>query len=210
MSGYVNARVDIEIDGEDVMQGIMDDVTDVARQTIHEEAATILESCNEEIRHIVREVVSNDINIEDQVKDALNDHDFTYEVNDIIDQYDFSDVVISEVMRYDYDDEIEQWVVKQLESLVGREDTALCSVGKAFKSAVNQIVDERIESRRKTGVDELTSLLDSHANLQRQVMALTKGMNAVNTFLIGTAAASNTAFGAWKKAQANVMGYHND
>ena len=187
MSGYVNARVDIEIDGEDVMRGIVDNIADV-----------------------VRDVMNEELDVEDQVKNVLNDHDFTYEVNDIIDQYDFSDVVLSEVMRYDYDDEIEQWVVKQLESLVGREDTALCSVGKAFKSAVNTIVDDRIESRRKTGVDELTSLLDSHANLQRQVMALTKGMNAINTFLVGTAAASNTAFTAWKEAQANVMGYHND
>ena len=95
MSGYVNARVDIEIDGEDVMQGIMDDVTDVARQTIHEEAATIIESCNEEIRHIVREVVSNDINVESQVKDVLNDFDFTDEIIDTIDHYDFSDIVLS-------------------------------------------------------------------------------------------------------------------
>mgnify|MGYP000524467705 FL=1 len=139
MSGYVNARVDIEIDGEDVMQGIMDDVTDVARQTIHEEAATILESCNEEIRHIVREVVSNDINIESEVKDALNDHDFTYEVNDIIDQHDFSDVVLSEVMRYDYDDEIEQWVVSQLESFSSETEPRVndCRLGKAFTHRVS-------------------------------------------------------------------------
>ena len=189
MSGYVNARVDIEIDGEDVMRGIVDDIANV-----------------------VRDVMNEELDVEDQVKNVLNDHDFTYEVNDIIDQYDFSDVVLSEVMRYDYDDEIEQWVVSQLESFSSETEPRVndCRLGKAFTSAVNQIVDERIESRRKTGVDELTSLLDSHANLQRQVMALTKGMNAVNTFLIGTSAASNTAFGAWKKAQANVMGYHND
>lgn len=185
MSGYVNARVDIEIDGEDVVRGIVDDIADVARTVMNEE-----------------------LDIDNQVRDVLNEYDFTDDVNDTIDQYDFSDVVLSHVMNYDYDDEIEQWVVSQLESLVGRPD--LCRLGKAFTSAVNHIVDDRIESRRKTGVDELTSLLDSHANLQRQVMALTKGMNAMHTFLVGTATASNTAFTAWKEAQANVMGYHND
>jgi hypothetical protein len=212
MSGYVNARVDIEIDGDDIMQGIMDDVTDVARETIREEAATIIESCNEEIRHIVREVVSNDINVESEVKDVLNDFDFTDEIIDTIDHYDFSDVVLSEVMRYDYDDEIEQWVVSQLQSFSSETEPRVndCRLGKAFKSAVNQIVDERIESRRKTGVDELASLQDSHANLQRQVMALTKGMNAMHKFLSSSSSASDTAISTWKGAQANVMGYHND
>ncbi len=65
MSGYVNARVDIEIDGEDIMQGIMDDVTDVARQTMHEEATSIIEICDDEIRDIVREVIANELDIND-------------------------------------------------------------------------------------------------------------------------------------------------
>tara|TARA_B100000795_G_C22624889_1_gene370314 strand:- start:227 stop:784 length:558 start_codon:yes stop_codon:yes gene_type:complete len=185
MSGYVNARVDIEIDGEDVMRGIVDDIADVVRTVMNEE-----------------------LDVEDQVKDVLNDFDFTDEIIATIESFDFNDIVLSHVMSYDYGDEIENWVVSQLESLVGRTD--LCRLGKAFTAAVNQIVDDRIESRRKTGVDELSSLLDSHANLQRQVMALTKGMNAMHTFLVGTSAASNTAVSTWKGAQANVMGYHSD
>lgn len=129
MSGYVNARVDIEIDGEDVMRGIVDDIADVARTVMNEE-----------------------LDIDNQVRDALNDYDFTTEIEDTIDHYDFSDIVLTHVMSYDYDDEIEQWVVSQLEALTERPE--LCRLGKAFTSAVNQIVDDRIESRRKTGVSQ--------------------------------------------------------
>ena len=186
MSGYVNANVDILMDGDDILKGIADEIADVARTVMNEE-----------------------LDIENQVRDALSDYDFTTEIEDTIDHYDFSDIVLSEVMRYDYDDEIEQWVVSQLEALTEPRVND-CRLGKAFTSAVNQIVDERIESRRKTGVDELASLQDSHANLQRQVMALTKGMNAMHKFLSSSSSASDTAISTWKGAQANVMGYHND
>jgi|TARA_R110000765_G_C18612504_1_gene570608 citrate lyase gamma subunit len=173
MSGYVNARVDIEIDGNDIMQGIVDNIGDVARQ-----------------------VMQDDLDIDDQVVGIIN-------------SFDFSDIVLSEVVSYDYGEQIEDWLIDQLESMP-IEQAELCRLGKAFKSAVNTIVDQRIEARRKTGVDELASLQDSHANLQRQVMALTKGMNAMHTFLSSSNAASNTAISAWKGAQANIMGYHSD
>lgn len=80
MSGYVNARVDIEIDGEDIMQGIMDDVTDVARQTMHEEATSIIEICDDEIRDIVREVISNELDINDEIAIAVSAELENYEI----------------------------------------------------------------------------------------------------------------------------------
>ncbi len=91
MSGYVNARVDIEIDGEDVVRGIVDDIADVARTVMNEE-----------------------LDLDNKLRDVLNEYDFSYDIIDTIDSYDFSDVVLSHVMDYDYDDEIEQWVVSQL------------------------------------------------------------------------------------------------
>ena len=80
MSGYVNARVDIEIDGDDIMQGIMDDVTDVARQTMHEEATSIIEICDDEIRDIVREVISNELDINDEIAIAVSAELENYEI----------------------------------------------------------------------------------------------------------------------------------
>lgn len=80
MSGYVNARVDIEIDGEDIMQGIMDDVTDVARQTMHEEATSIIEICDDEIRDIVREVIANELDINDEIAIAVSAELEHYEI----------------------------------------------------------------------------------------------------------------------------------
>jgi hypothetical protein len=80
MSGYVNARVDIEIESEDIMQGIMDDVTDVARQTIHEEASSIIEICDDEIRDIVREVITNELDIDDEISVAVSAELENYEI----------------------------------------------------------------------------------------------------------------------------------
>ena len=80
MSGYVNARVDIEIESEDIMQGIMDDVTDVARQTMHEEASSIIEICDDEIRDIVREVIANELDIDDEISVAVSAELENYEI----------------------------------------------------------------------------------------------------------------------------------
>lgn len=80
MSGYVNARVDIEIESEDIMQGIMDDVTDVARQTMYEEASSIIEICDDEIRDIVREVISNELDINDEISVAVSAELENYEI----------------------------------------------------------------------------------------------------------------------------------
>ena len=80
MSGYVNARVDIEIDGEDIMQGIMDDVTDVARQTMHENASEIIAVCDDEIRDIVREVIANELDIDDEISVAVSAELENYEI----------------------------------------------------------------------------------------------------------------------------------
>ena len=80
MSGYVNARVDIEIDGDDIMQGIMDDVTDVVRQTMHEQASEIIAICDDEIRDIVREVIANELDIDDEISDAVSTELENYEI----------------------------------------------------------------------------------------------------------------------------------
>lgn len=80
MSGYVNARVDIEIDGDDIMQGIMDDVTDVVRQTMHEQASEIIAVCDDEIRDIVREVIANELDIDDEISDAVSTELENYEI----------------------------------------------------------------------------------------------------------------------------------
>ncbi len=79
MSGYVNARVDIEIDGEDIMQGIMDDVTDVVRQTMLEEASDIITICYDEIKDIAREAMS-EIDIDDEISSAVSAELENYEV----------------------------------------------------------------------------------------------------------------------------------
>ena len=79
MSGYVNARVDIEIDGEDIMSGIMDDVTDVVRQTMHEQASEIIAVCYEEIKDIAREAMS-EIDIDDEISDAVSSELENYDI----------------------------------------------------------------------------------------------------------------------------------
>ena len=79
MSGYVNARVDIEIDGEDIMSGIMDDVTDLIRQTMHEEASEIIAVCYEEIKDIAREAMS-EIDIDDEISDAVSSELENYDI----------------------------------------------------------------------------------------------------------------------------------
>jgi len=80
MSGYVNARVDIEIESEDIMQGIMDDVTDVARQTMHEEASSIIELCYEEIKDIARTVMTEDLDIDDEIAETVRQELANYEI----------------------------------------------------------------------------------------------------------------------------------
>jgi UDP-glucose 4-epimerase len=79
MAGYVNSRVDLELDGDDIMAAIMDDVTDAARQTIHEEAATIIELCDEDIRDIARDVVA-DMDIVDEISSAVSRELEKYEI----------------------------------------------------------------------------------------------------------------------------------
>jgi UDP-glucose 4-epimerase len=79
MAGYVNSRVDLELDGDDIMAAIMDDVTDAARQTIHEEAATIIELCDEDIRDIARDVVA-DMDIVDEISSAVSRELENYEI----------------------------------------------------------------------------------------------------------------------------------
>ena len=79
MAGYVNSRVDLELDGDDIMAAIMDDVTDAARQTIHEEAATIIELCDEDIRDIARDVVA-DMDIVDEISNAVSRELENYEI----------------------------------------------------------------------------------------------------------------------------------
>jgi len=72
MAGYINTNVDIDIDGDDIMTAIMDDVTDVVRQTIHEEASSIIQICDDEIRDIVREVIANELDIDDEISNAVS------------------------------------------------------------------------------------------------------------------------------------------
>tara|TARA_R110000737_G_scaffold68871_4_gene97175 strand:- start:2555 stop:2809 length:255 start_codon:yes stop_codon:yes gene_type:complete len=79
MAGYINSRVDLELDGDDIMAAIMDDVTDAARQTIHEEAATIIELCDEDIRDIARDVVA-DMDIVDEISNAVSRELENYEI----------------------------------------------------------------------------------------------------------------------------------
>lgn len=79
MAGYINSRVDLELDGDDIMAAIMDDVTDAARQTIHEEAATIIELCDEDIRDIARDVVA-DMDIVDEISSAVSRELENYEI----------------------------------------------------------------------------------------------------------------------------------
>ena len=57
MAGYVNSSVDIELDGDDIMAAIMDDVTDVARQ-----------------------VMNDELDIEDQIQDAIARELENYEI----------------------------------------------------------------------------------------------------------------------------------
>jgi|TARA_B110000914_G_C15486606_1_gene458365 CHASE3 domain sensor protein len=80
MAGYVNSRVDLELDGDDIMAAIMDDVTDAARQTVHEEASAIIESCHDEIRDIVRDVMTEDMDIDDEIASAVNRELANYEI----------------------------------------------------------------------------------------------------------------------------------
>jgi hypothetical protein len=61
------------------MAAIMDDVTDAARQTIHEEAATIIELCDEDIRDIARDVVA-DMDIVDEISSAVSRELEKYEI----------------------------------------------------------------------------------------------------------------------------------
>jgi hypothetical protein len=79
MAGYVNSRVDLELDGDDIMAAIMDDVTDAARQTVHEEAAAIIDSCAEEIRDIARDVVA-EMDIVDEISEAVSRELENYEI----------------------------------------------------------------------------------------------------------------------------------
>jgi UDP-glucose 4-epimerase len=80
MAGYVNSRVDLELDGDDIMAAIMDDVTDAARQTIHEEAATIIELCDEDIRDIARTVMTEDLDIDDEIAETVRQELANYEI----------------------------------------------------------------------------------------------------------------------------------
>lgn len=57
MSGYVNARVDLELDGDDIMTAIMDDVINVARQ-----------------------VMNDELDIEDQIQEAIAKELENYEI----------------------------------------------------------------------------------------------------------------------------------
>ena len=80
MSGYVNANVDILLDSDDIMQGIMDDVTDVVKQTMFEEASDIIATCYDEIKDIVREVISNELDIDDEISSAVSAELENYDV----------------------------------------------------------------------------------------------------------------------------------
>ena len=80
MAGYVNSSVDIELDGDDIMAAIMDDVTDVARQTMHEEASSIIELCYEEIKDIARTVMTEDLDIDDEIAETVRQELANYEI----------------------------------------------------------------------------------------------------------------------------------
>jgi len=80
MSGYVNARVDIEIDSDDIMPAITDDIADVVRQTMHEEARTIIDLCHDEIRDIARNVMSEDLDIDDEISETVQRELENYEI----------------------------------------------------------------------------------------------------------------------------------
>jgi len=80
MSGYVNARVDIEIDSDDIMPAITDDIADIARSTMHEEARTIIDLCHDEIRDIARNVMSEDLDIDDEISETVQRELENYEI----------------------------------------------------------------------------------------------------------------------------------
>ena len=80
MSGYVNARVDIELDSDDIMPAITDDIADIARSTMHEEARTIIELCYEEIRDIARNVMTEDLDIDDEISETVQRELENYEI----------------------------------------------------------------------------------------------------------------------------------
>tara|TARA_R110000822_G_scaffold23984_4_gene73494 strand:+ start:1097 stop:1354 length:258 start_codon:yes stop_codon:yes gene_type:complete len=80
MAGYVNTNVDIDIDGDDIMTAIMDDVTDVVRQTVHEDASSIIDLCYEQIRDIARAVIVEDMDIDDEIASAVNRELENYEI----------------------------------------------------------------------------------------------------------------------------------
>ena len=80
MSGYVNARVDIEIDSDDIMPAITDDIADVVRQTMHEEARTIIDLCHDEISDIARNVMTEDLDIDDEISETVQRELENYEI----------------------------------------------------------------------------------------------------------------------------------
>jgi len=57
MAGYVNSRVDIELDGDDIMSAITDDISDIARS-----------------------VMNDELDIEDQIQDAIARELENYEI----------------------------------------------------------------------------------------------------------------------------------
>ena len=80
MADYVKTNVDIDIDGDDIMTAIMDDVTDVARQTMLEDASSIIDLCYEQIRDIARAVMSDDMDIDDEIAEAVSNELANYEI----------------------------------------------------------------------------------------------------------------------------------
>ena len=57
MAGYVNSRVDIELDGDDIMSAITDDISDIAPS-----------------------VMNDELDIEDQIQDAIARELENYEI----------------------------------------------------------------------------------------------------------------------------------
>ena len=80
MAGYVTTNVDIDIDGDEIMTAIMDDVTDVVRETIREDASSIIELCYEEIRDIARTVMTEDLDIDDEIAETVRQELANYEI----------------------------------------------------------------------------------------------------------------------------------
>ena len=57
MAGYVNSRVDLELDGDDILAAIVDDISDIARS-----------------------VMNDELDIEDQIQDAITRELENYEI----------------------------------------------------------------------------------------------------------------------------------